>query len=107
MEASPRTLIASPDTSCHIRCLGQASFAKKIAHSFSVLSPDYIYLHFTAKASQVIFYLVFIILFLKGYEVNFFNTDKISTEQNIVWAGVTGAAKLFIAVNISYQSWIE
>ena len=28
-------------------------------------------------------------------------------KQNLIWAAVTGAAKLFIAVNVSYKTWIQ
>ena len=44
---------------------------------------------------------------LKSYKLNIFNTRNISTEQSIIWAAVTGAAKLFISVNVSYKTWIQ
>ena len=41
------------------------------------------------------------------HKLNIFNTHKISTEQSIIWAAVTVAAKLFVAVNVSYKTWID
>ena len=41
------------------------------------------------------------------HKLNISNGGKISTEQSITWAAVTGAAKLFIAKNVSYKTWIE
>ena len=44
---------------------------------------------------------------LKVYKVNIFNTGKISIEQSITCAAVTGAATLFIAVTVSDETLQE
>ena len=60
---------------------------------------------FTVKPSQVLFNTYFTGLGM--YKLNVFNTRKISTEQIIIGAAATEAAKLFIPLNVFSKAWIE